>query len=424
MSFQFSPRILPQSWLFWSAICAETTLAAFAIVLTLKRSLTRRVVNLVLTLLVCTEISLLPSLGGPPVLKGLLSFFILLKACHLASIFAVIGIELRDHIDYATLRNSRIIPQLLAASGLVFSFRGIGTPWEIKILKAQAQPHATPPTRSRCLLRRAARVLLQIFAVDLIFFGYIDSHQRWKPQVFDFETEFLGPNTTAEQLIARSHLCIVGIVGLAMLIDLAHGLLAITFIATGLTSCAQWPPAFGRISDAYTVRRFWAKTWHQFLRWPTLSVSTCVRRHLRRVIQLPPLADQLLSLIMVFSLSGFFHQAAAVYTDVPGSLVGISSFFMISPLAMLFEEGAQRVYCEVLVPRLGWRVPRHCGYLLGYLWTYLCIYLFAPWFLFPIFRLPLDRDHLGDYSVTKAFGATATGALIALAGLGVRYASW
>ncbi|KAF8993189.1 membrane bound O-acyl transferase family-domain-containing protein, partial [Cyathus striatus] len=54
-------------------------------------------------------------------------------------------------------------------------------------------------------------------------------------------------------------------------LSLLHTIVCIVAVASNISDVSECPAMFGSWSDAYTVRRFWGRTWHQCLR-RTLSV--------------------------------------------------------------------------------------------------------------------------------------------------------
>ncbi|KAF8993357.1 membrane bound O-acyl transferase family-domain-containing protein [Cyathus striatus] len=48
--------------------------------------------------------------------------------------------------------------------------------------------------------------------------------------------------------------------------NLVYTIMAVVVVAVRLTDASEWPALYGKISDGYTVRRFWGRVWHQSLR--------------------------------------------------------------------------------------------------------------------------------------------------------------
>ncbi|KAF3164102.1 hypothetical protein TWF788_001240 [Orbilia oligospora] len=42
--------------------------------------------------------------------------------------------------------------------------------------------------------------------------------------------------------------------------------MAAAAVLVGISRPEDWPPVLGPVQEAYSLRRFWAKTWHQLFR--------------------------------------------------------------------------------------------------------------------------------------------------------------
>ena len=67
-------------------------------------------------------------------------------------------------------------------------------------------------------------------------------------------------------------------------LDMVYKILAAVSVACSITDPCQWPPLFGSWSDAWTIRRFWAHTWHQMMR---LHAEPPVAFVIHKVLRLP-----------------------------------------------------------------------------------------------------------------------------------------
>lgn len=78
------------------------------------------------------------------------------------------------------------------------------------------------------------------------------------PQDFEVPSGFLHCITTvsAREMIIRVYIYLTAVAVPYCTLTLAHNLAAILTIFCGDVP-AKWPPLFGSIGDAYTVRRFW-----------------------------------------------------------------------------------------------------------------------------------------------------------------------
>jgi len=180
------------------------------------------------------------------------------------------------------------------------------------------------------------------------------------------------------------------------LLALENSLAAATSVALSITTPREWPDIYGRWSDAYTVRRFWGRTYHQLLRRLTASCGKACCRALG--LRPGTRASSYTQLYVGFAVSGFLHCGGDLM--VSPYLFGTSfPFFMSQAVAITFEDAVIGI-----VRRSGAKIPLNLAHLAGYAWaiTWLCISapLYVNWSLLISLTVP---------SVTTAFvGSVAT----------------
>jgi hypothetical protein len=112
--------------------------------------------------------------------------------------------------------------------------------------------------RIRFLVRQTAILMWQYCALDLLYFGYFARFHQFQSFTHSPGTEFLGyyrPN--AIQAAARLAIVIVLMLALRTLLDFTYRCFSVVSVVLKLTSPEDWPPLFGSISNAYTLRNFW-----------------------------------------------------------------------------------------------------------------------------------------------------------------------
>lgn len=87
-------------------------------------------------------------------------------------------------------------------------------------------------------------------------------------------------------------------------LTIAHIVLSIIFVLLLRTDRqADWPPIFGSISEAYSIRRFWSKFWHRIVVRPYTNHALFVSRKLFW-IRPNSSAERLMIVFMIFAFSG------------------------------------------------------------------------------------------------------------------------
>ncbi|KAK0470533.1 membrane bound O-acyl transferase family-domain-containing protein [Armillaria novae-zelandiae] len=137
------------------------------------------------------------------------------------------------------------------------------------------------------------------------------------------------------------------------------------------------PTLFGRLEDAYTVQRFWGKTWHQCLRKFLLSHGHFLAY---RVLRLRRGSFQafVVQLHTAFLISGFLHQLQE-YSVTRQWAHGSIIFFYSQAGAISLEHGIITVGKRLYFPAI-------FGRLVGYFWV-------LGWFTFilPLWLDPMTR---------------------------------
>ncbi|PGH36768.1 hypothetical protein GX50_00428 [[Emmonsia] crescens] len=289
--------------------------------------------------------------------------------------------------------------------------RGIGTPWLAKNTPEFPSYYGgRRPERFAFLLRQTAIVIWQYLAIDL--FATAGSLQT--PEEVQMlqgpGLEFAYLSATKEQWIARISTSLVTTFIMArMMLDIMARFSSIISVGLGLSNPSEWRPLFNSMWDAYTLRDYWGKFWHQLLRWPFTSISN----HLtRRILHLPrhSLLERYLNVLIVFSLSGLMHVSFLAATGIStldcwrGSMLYFTSF----TLGFMIEDAAQALW-----RRLGVEGSQPTGKgmmvfkrVVGMLWvmTFLC--MTSPIFGYPLGRVPAERREVipTGYSVAKVVG--------------------
>ena len=160
-------------------------------------------------------------------------------------------------------RSDSLVIKLYRVVCLIFNVRGIGTPWQAKHLSDfpkffTGRNGTREPTRGWFVIRQLVIVAWQYLLLDFIYASAMETLPEDTQRMFGHGLEYTYLDATAEQWMGRF---IVGVVTWAIpgrvTIDFTYRILSIIAVLFGFSSPDQWPPLFGSIWDAYTIRGFW-----------------------------------------------------------------------------------------------------------------------------------------------------------------------
>ncbi|KAH7882352.1 membrane bound O-acyl transferase family-domain-containing protein [Phlebopus sp. FC_14] len=183
---------------------------------------------------------------------------------------------------------------------------------------------------------------------------------------------FTTSASITSQGFLRQSLSIAAFVGQTYAVaNFLYFFLASVSVAMGLYEPRLWPDIFGRWRDAYTIRRFWGRTWHQLLR-RFLSV---LGKSPARLAGLDPRTRGLsyVQLSLAFLVSGLAHVGGDAMLDI--SSAGFSlPFFLLQPIGIAVEDVVISLARRTGVKQCIW--TRLVGYAWVFIWLSTCV---PPW---------------------------------------------
>lgn len=188
--------------------------------------------------------------------------------------------------------------------------------------------------------------------------------------------------------------------GSFILLDGFHALLSLIAVAVLRVDAPEdWPPLFGDLREAYTMRRFWGRFWHKLLLRSYLGAGTWASgRALGRRGGGSALSKLLVAFI-VFFLSGCAHAAAAWQLDDCGTWTLDIFWFLANFAVVTFEVGASGVLSWAALrsgygrgwTNLGAKYPLATR-MLGYVWVYAFLFWSVPKWQYPKVRCAIVRE--------------------------------
>ncbi|KAF3025774.1 hypothetical protein E8E14_014515 [Neopestalotiopsis sp. 37M] len=273
-------------------------------------------------------------------------------------------------------KENSTIARFLTCVSLLCKWRRIGTKWEIKDLP---KPRTTmTPTRLRSALQSLLGIVLAVLVMDFYTSGSPPDADMIMPGKESLLTRL--SNVTAAELAYRA-------VGTPMFLMtpiagvlLFYNLICLVVVLTGLSGPSECPPLFGSIKNAYSIRQYWGKFYHQCLRKPVSGPADYIIDHIFQ-LRRGTLLSRYSRLLLAFALSGFIHHMGEIATGISVNESGQFVFFTAQAVGIMIEDAGMELY-----RRFGLKLPRRLEYAVGYLWVLLWMIFIGPYWYFPTAR--------------------------------------
>ncbi|OBZ71261.1 hypothetical protein A0H81_08450 [Grifola frondosa] len=177
------------------------------------------------------------------------------------------------------------------------------------------------------------------------------------------------------------------------MMNMQYSLLSVIHVVLGLSEPSDWPDVYGSWSDAYTVRRFWGRTWHQMLRRYVTSIGRYVTRSFR--IAHGTWQSSYTQLYVGFIVSGIMHSCGGDLMVGKEFLGASFPFFIAQAMAITCEDiaiGAMR--------RMGIKGP--ATVIFGYVWVFVWFSISGPLYINWAVRAGLGQSELLPFSLVRA----------------------
>ncbi|KAF5335071.1 hypothetical protein D9611_010935 [Ephemerocybe angulata] len=229
------------------------------------------------------------------------------------------------------------------------------------------------PSQLSCsvfLLQRTMYFLLNFFSLDIL-------------NTLAHRIPLLLPSSSLNPRPWRTYELPLSLLHAAMIytgLNIMYDSYTVLSVGLGCTGVDEWPWLFGSPADAWSVKRFWGKVWHQLMRNHLTSTSTYILESLPPPFQ-PALRRRTktsIQVTIVFLLSGILHLAgehhalrslpnADASTSSSSILGGIFTTFALQPFGLFLEHLFCRVHRACLGHRMG--PPSRLEKALGFLWV-------------------------------------------------------
>ncbi|KAI3606130.1 toxin biosynthesis protein [Moniliophthora roreri] len=287
----------------------------------------------------------------------------LVVQCFMASDFLVLTPDphnsLRKYSDPIHHVRQSFFSRLKWGSLLALNPRGIG--WEHG--RHQESDDELRMSRIRFVIHKA--LLLGLCVTGFCLGGYINRTRL---------SSALNYAISADRFGWRVFAVVVYGVRVIVFCSALHLCVVIPLVMFGVSKPEECPPLFGSFFEAYTVSRFWGRTWHHLLRRLLSSHGEYVAEKLLHLHN-DTKSYRIVKYFTVFFISGIIHQLGAylVSPNPPKTLSGTFlfflrghefRFFLLQPLAIMFESAVR----NVLPVAISGRTSKWVGYVWVLCW--------------------------------------------------------
>ncbi|KAJ5594080.1 uncharacterized protein N7459_000288 [Penicillium hispanicum] len=306
------------------------------------------------------------------------------------------------------VKGNTLVAYFFAALRVLVQIRGINTPWQVKNIPPQPRYYVRQGKlsmpRSRFLFRQSAILAWQYLALDIV---QTTSIQQAPPPGTLSSTVVW--NVSGSQWLERAgtHLSIWFVVN-RIIGDSAYRLLSIISVGTNMESPSDWPPMFGRMADTYTLRNFWGKFWHQFLRQPFTSISNFIARDILS-LRRSSLLERYTNIFIVFFCSAVFHVMVDMLQSLPMEYSGSIPFYLAFVLGIMLEDGVQALWrrfagSDSEQASSHGAVPPAWHKVVGMAWTMTWLAITSTWYFTPVIQLTNPDMFMVPFSLAEITG--------------------
>lgn len=153
-----------------------------------------------------------------------------------------------------------------------------------------------------------------------------------------------------------------------------HNILAVVFVGIGFDKPEDWPPLFGDIREATSIRNYWAKFWHRLVYRSYSSHGIWISTN---VLRLPRSSrtGRLFINLYVFAASGAVHALATRQGRHSCGYWENARFYLLNFLAIVLEAMVLAVFSKVTK---GYKLNNTVSKTIGYVWVFMFLFWAIP----------------------------------------------
>lgn len=276
-----------------------------------------------------------------------------------------------------------------AVARALFSMRGIG--WNT--CQKHLKHHGTIKKQGKwewifemILFEIVLKFSFGILTIDLFLNSSYMKGAGWDRNAFDLYSQSFQSIWYQFLFLAMSGF------GVYCGISILYYLNAIPLVALGVYQVSDFPPIFGSLFAATTVRDFWSKFWHQLLYKPCAPLAI----KLSHLVTKEKFWNRLVSVYLTFIITGIIHAIGTSFLDwngpldynpnipswVPPQITILGTTWHIGRYFysfIFFPYQAVLITIETIVIELwesyGFGIPKSLAKIIGFTWVFLSQYM-------------------------------------------------
>ena len=155
-------------------------------------------------------------------------------------------------------RQSNAWERMRFGFNVTLSPRQVNTPFQVKNVPPwSCQDRSYVPSRASFLRRTAMRTAMCYLLVDLCSLGADPENNAALFSATKVPLLTRLGQVDSQELVVRIFASLMLWLNVVCIFYIFHGLVVFVAVASGISKVKDWPPPFGSLSDAYTVRKFW-----------------------------------------------------------------------------------------------------------------------------------------------------------------------
>ena len=153
-----------------------------------------------------------------------------------------------------------------------------------------------------------------------------------------------------------------------------HDFFAILFVGSGVDKPEDWPPMFGSVTEATSIRNFWSRYWHRLVYRSYTSYGVWITKN---VLKLPrnSIVGKMFINLYVFAMSGAAHAIAVRQLGFSCGFWEEIRFYCSGFVGILLETLILAAFKKLTG---GYKVNATVSKTLGYVWVFTYLFITLP----------------------------------------------